>query len=180
MSPLPVELGDGAMLRRLEMGDLDEVWSAVEAERERIGVWMPWVAGTKTIEDERRWLGSVIPDEGNLDANGIFVDGAYAGGAGLRPDGYGIFGEIGYWIVSAFEGRGFVTRAVRVLIEVGFGELGLHRIVVRAGVDNARSWAIPERLGFTREGIAREEGRGSGGFYDLVVYSLLEHEWPRP
>ena len=72
-----------------------------------------------------------------------------------------------------------MTRACRVLIDVAFGELGLHRVVIRAGVDNPRSRAIPERLGFTEERIAREEGRGSGGFYDLVVYGLLDREWRR-
>ena len=49
--------------------------------------------------------------------------------------------------------------------------------MIRAGTENARSRAVPERLGFTYEGIAREEGRGSGGFYDLAVYGLLEREW---
>jgi ribosomal-protein-serine acetyltransferase len=49
--------------------------------------------------------------------------------------------------------------------------------VIRAGVDNARSRAIPERLGFTQEGVLREEGRGVEGFHDLVVYGLLEDEW---
>lgn len=177
MSPLPVELGDGAVLRRLEMGDLDDIWSAVEAERERIGVWMPWVQMTPTIEEERAWLERVVADEGSLEGGGIFVEGTYAGGVGLMLDPYGILGEIGYWIRSGFEGRGFVTRAVRALIDIGFDELDLHRIVIRAGEGNARSRAIPERLGFTREGVAREESRGSGGFYDLVVYGLLRHEW---
>ncbi len=50
--------------------------------------------------------------------------------------------------------------------------------MIRAGVENERSRAIPERLGFTEEGVARGEGRGSQGFYDLVVYGLLEDEWP--
>ena len=63
------------------------------------------------------------------------------------------------------------------MIEIGFEELGLHRIVIRAGTDNARSRGVPERLGFTYEGIAREEGRGSDGFYDLAVYGLLDREW---
>ena len=63
------------------------------------------------------------------------------------------------------------------MIGSGFGELGPHRIVIRAGTENAPSRAVPERLGFTYEGIAREEGRGSGGFYDLAVYGLLDREW---
>ena len=63
------------------------------------------------------------------------------------------------------------------MIDIGFEELGLHRIEIRAGVDNARSRAVSERLGFTYEGIEREGSRGSRGFYDLAVYSLLDREW---
>jgi ribosomal-protein-serine acetyltransferase len=96
---------------------------------------------------------------------------------GLILDAFGITGEIGYWVRASEEGRGHITRACRALIDIGFGELGLHRIVIRAGVENGRSRAIPERLGFSFEGVAREEGRGSGGFYDLAVYGLLDREW---
>ena len=178
MSPLPVDLGDGGMVRRLTRADLDAIWTLVQAERDRVAVWMPWVEATKTIEDQGRWVESVTADEHNLDGAAIFVDGSYAGGCGLTRDAFGIAGEIGYWIASAHEGKGLVTRAVRAMIDIGFRELGLHRIVIRAGVDNVRSRAIPERLGFTREGVLRGEGKGSGGFYDLVVYGLLEDEWP--
>ena len=177
MSPLPVELGDGAVLRRLTMDDLDEIWALVEIERDRLGEWMPWVAGTRTIEAQRTWLEGVVALELGLEGGGLFVDGRYVGGVGLMSGPYGIAAEVGYWIDSAHEGRGHVTRAVRALVDIGFGEMGLHRIVIRAGVDNPRSRAIPERLGFTREGVARGEGRGSRGFYDLVVYGLLEDEW---
>ena len=41
-----------------------------------------------------------------------------------------------------------------------------------------RSDATIARLGFTKEGVLREEGSGSGGFHDLVVYGLLDREWP--
>jgi ribosomal-protein-serine acetyltransferase len=178
VSPLPVELGDGALLRRLTIGDLEEIWALVQVERDRIGVWMPWVEGTKTIEDQRRWLETVLSDANSADGLGIFVEGAYAGGIGLMIDAFNVVGEIGYWISAAHEGRGLVTRASRALIDLGFDERGLHRITIRAGVDNVRSRAVPERLGFTREGVLRGEGKGSIGFYDMVVYGLLEDEWP--
>ena len=141
---------------------------------------MPWIDATRSIDDQRRWLESVVHDQGSLEGCGIFVDGRYVGGAGLRWDPFGVRGEIGYWISAAEEGRGLVTKAVRALIDVGFGDLGLHRIEIRAGVENLRSRAIPERLGFVREGIERGGERGSNGFYDLVVHSILEDEWPRP
>jgi ribosomal-protein-serine acetyltransferase len=105
------------------------------------------------------------------------VDGGYAGGIGLTFDPFGISGEIGYWIRSVYEGRGLVTRGVQAMIELAFRERSVHRVVIHAGVDNLRSRAVAERLGFTFEGMARGEGRGSGGFYDLAVYALLEDEW---
>ena len=177
MSRLPAELGDGIVLRRLTMGDLDEIWALLEQERDRLGSWMPWISGLTTIDEERAWLESVSSNEGTLEGCGLFVEGRYVGGVGLSWDAFNIVGEIGYWIGSEHEGRGLVTRAVRVLIDVGFEELGLNRIVIRTGVDNQRSRAIPERLGFTREGIERGSGRGTGGYYDQVVYATLRDEW---
>ena len=177
MSPLPADLGEGATLRRLEMSDLEDVWAAVEASRERLEPWMPWASGARTIDDQRRWLDSVVHDENSLEGGGLFVDGTYVGGVGLTWDQARIKGEIGYWITAEFEGRGIVTRAVRALLGLGFAEIGLHRIEIRAGVDNTRSRAVAERLGFTRESVARGAGRGAHGFYDQVVYSILEDEW---
>ena len=173
-----MDLGDGAILRRLVLDDLEELWAVVERERERLGVWMPWIERTSTIDDERVWLESVCSNERSLEGCGLFVDGAYVGGVGLMPDTFGIAAEIGYWIDAAHEGRGLVTRAVRALIAIGFEELHLNRIVIRSGVDNHRSRAIPERLGFTFEGVERGGCRGSAGFYDLNVYSMLRGEWP--
>jgi ribosomal-protein-serine acetyltransferase len=178
VSPLPVDLGDGGLLRKLRIEDLDEIWALVDAERERLGPWMPWIESTRTIDDQRAWLEGVVRDEQNLDGAGIFVEGRYVGGVGISVDEFSVAGDIGYWIGTEHEGRGLVSRAVRALIDIGFRELGLHRIVIRAGVDNHRSRAIPERLGFTLECVARGAGRGSGGFHDLVVYGLLEDEWP--
>ena len=53
-------------------------------------------------------------------------------------------------------------------------------MTICAATDNARSRAIPGRLGFTEEGLMREAGRTGTGYHDLVVYGLLEHEWPPP
>jgi ribosomal-protein-serine acetyltransferase len=170
-----LDLGDGVEVRKLEPDDADEIYAIVEAERERLQVRMPWAEGA-TLETTRAFIESNVASNG-LDALGIFVDGAYAAGIGIRPEELHGDAEIGYWIASAYEGRGLVTRACRALIDHAFGELGLHRVTIRAAPDNARSRAIPERLGFTEEGVMREAGRTSIGYHDLVVYGLLDREW---
>jgi ribosomal-protein-serine acetyltransferase len=176
MSGPPFDLGDGELLRRYRIEDLDAIWDAVQEERPRLGAWMPWIETTRSKDDERVWLEHVV-DAGTLDGCGIWVEGEFAGGIGLMLEPFSILAEIGYWIRSGYEGRGLVTRACEALIDHAFADLRVHRVTIRAGVENHRSRAIPERLGFTFEGVHREEGRGVDGFYDLAMYGLLDREW---
>lgn len=168
-------LRPGVLVRPFEPDHADELFAVVDAERERLGAWLAWVHLVRNAEDERAWIAGTRDP---LERLGIFVDGRIGGGIGMHRDPFGVWGEIGYWIASAFEGRGLVTEATRALIDHGFRELGLHRIEIQAAPGNARSRAVPERLGFRREGVRREAGRTSGGYVDLVVYGLLEGEWP--
>jgi ribosomal-protein-serine acetyltransferase len=172
------DLGDGVEVRVLEAGDADEVFALVDRERARLREWMPWVDGTESAEDTREFIEQSRRAEHDRDGLGLFVDGRYAGGIGLRVDVLQRNGELGYWIGSAWEGRGVVTRACEALIRYAFGDLALHRVSINVAPANARSRAIPERLGFTEEAVLRQAGRTDAqGFVDLVVYGLLEDEW---
>lgn len=171
------DLGDGAELRSLESGDADVVFDAVDANRERLRRWFPWVDLTLSPADTREFIEHSRASETDVEAVGIWVDGVFAGNMGMRVDPLNNSAEIGYWLAEAFEGRGLVTKGCRALIEHGLRELGLHRIEIRAAPDNVRSRAVAERLGFTLEATLREAGRAAGGYHDLVVYGLLEHEW---
>jgi ribosomal-protein-serine acetyltransferase len=86
---------------------------------------------------------------------------------------------IGYWIGAEYHRKGLVTRACQALVDYGFGELCFNRIVIWSDVANARSIAIPERLGFTRERVERQAQRFVDHYVDIVVYSLLREEWAK-
>ena len=178
MSPLPIDLGDGALLRRLTLDDAEDIFACVDANRDRLDPWMPWAPLTRTPEDQRTWLRSVLANDDDLEGIGLFIEDRYAGGIGLTLGSFRIWSELGYWIDAAYEGKGLITRACSALIDLAFNELGVHRVTIRAGVGNMRSRAIPERLGFTLEGVHRGEGKGIAGFHDLAVYGLLKDEWP--
>lgn len=66
-----------------------------------------------------------------------------AGSLGLRIDRAEATAELGYRVDAEYEGRGLVRRAAELLIEHGFGPLGLRRIGLRTVVDNVRSRAPP-------------------------------------
>jgi ribosomal-protein-serine acetyltransferase len=86
--------------------------------------------------------------------------------------------KIGYWLGRSAQGRGTATLAVRALIDHAFGAAKLNRVVIQAGVGNARSRAVAQRLGFTLEGVLRQAERHPDGRYvDLAVYGLLASEW---
>jgi beta-phosphoglucomutase-like phosphatase (HAD superfamily) len=129
VSPLPADLGDGVVLRHYEMTDLDALWSAIEAERARLAVWMPFLRDAKTIDDERAWLESVTAEPRGFAGGSLWRADDLLGGVGLVPDAFGIVAEIGYWVRSTEEGRGLVTRACRKLIDAAIfsSETGLRK-----------------------------------------------------
>lgn len=71
-----------------------------------------------------------------------------------------------------------MTAAVRALVDHALGVEQLNRVEIRAAVDNARSRAIPTRLGFTHEGTLREAEWLHGHPLDHAVYAILAAQWP--
>ena len=87
------------------------------------------------------------------------------------------FAELGYIFFPHGRGRGYATRAVRLVAGWVFG-LGVGRLQARTSLDNVASERVLERTGFQREGIARS---GfvlplSGEWVDTTMWSLLPGE----
>jgi ribosomal-protein-serine acetyltransferase len=172
------DLGDGVRIRSLDPGDAEALFDLVDANRERLRPWMPWEAATRSSADILAFIERSRLSSTDAEGNGIWVDGALAGTMGMTIDTLANSAEIGYWIDGAHEGRGIVTRACRRFIDEAFGAFGLHRVSLHAATTNRRSQAVAERLGMTREAVLREAERTVDGYHDLVVFSVLEHEWP--
>ena len=171
------DLGEGAIMRPYAIGDLGALWAAIEPERERLGRWLHWANLLSSIEDQRRWLEGATAPEATDEHNVIVVDDRIAGNVGLMPNDLEGDHEVGYWLTSAFEGKGLMTRAVREVVSHAFAEHAAHRVTIAAAVSNGRSRAVPERLGFTLDGVMREATRTDEGFSDLAVYGMLDREW---
>ena len=72
-----------------------------------------------------------------------------------------------------------MTLAVTALVDHAFAGFRLARVEIRAGVENRRSRAIPERLGFHEEGVVRGAERIGPRVIDHVVYAMTGGEWER-
>lgn len=177
--PLHLALDDVRALRQLTSGDLDELYALQLANREHLAPWMPWA--------ER------------LDRNLAAAFLAQSEQQAAREDGLqcavthsrrivGVIGfhyvnrihlstSIGYWLAADVQGRGTMTLALTALVDHAFSAWGMHRVELQAAVDNARSRALAERVGFVHEGVLREAERFAGRYADLDVFSVLAPEW---
>ena len=170
-----LEVADGCYLRLLEEADAEELYRLVDANRGYLAEWMPWAAA-QTLEGTAAFIQTAL--RRHADRNGfemgLILDERMVGAAGFAGiDWVARATSVGYWLAEEHQGRGLMTRAVRVLVDHAFGELELHRVEIQAAEGNRRSRAIPERLGFQQEGILREAECVGGRYLDLVVYGLL-------
>jgi RimJ/RimL family protein N-acetyltransferase len=85
-------------------------------------------------------------------------------------------GSIGYWVAPESRGEGIATRAVTLLAQWSFDELGLGRVEIKAEPANVASHRVAERAGFTREGLLRSHALIKDRRRDMVVFSLLPGE----
>ncbi|HEY4427278.1 MAG TPA: GNAT family protein [Solirubrobacteraceae bacterium] len=175
-------LGDGRALRPLEDDDATELHALIEANRPRLARWMAWAAGHETAAQTLEFIRSTQRQmAGNHGLQlALTVDRAIAGMVGFHAiDWQNRATSLGYWLAEEHEGRGTMTSAVRVLTQHAFGHWGLNRVEIRADIENERSRAIPERLGFRHEGTLRQSYRIAGERYsDDAVYAMLAADWP--
>ena len=86
---------------------------------------------------------------------------------------------LGYAIDSAHEGRGLMREALEAVLTDAFGpRVGLHRVQANARPENTRSLALLDRLGFEREGLAREYLFIDGAWRDHVMTARRAPGWP--
>ena len=69
------------------------------------------------------------------------------------------------------------TEAVDRLLDEAFNSLGYHKVTLRIAVGNHASDRVAEKLGFTREGVLREELLIRGNWVDHSLWSLLDREF---
>jgi RimJ/RimL family protein N-acetyltransferase len=85
--------------------------------------------------------------------------------------------EIGWLLDPRFQGRGYAREAAALVLDLAFGELGLHRVYAELDPRNAASVALCERLGMRHEAHFREHMWFKGDWADTGIYAILEREW---
>ncbi|WP_159652155.1 ribosomal protein S5-alanine N-acetyltransferase [Vibrio atypicus] len=85
--------------------------------------------------------------------------------------------NLGYSLSQAAEGRGVMTRALKMAVNYMFSIQNLHRIMAGYMPRNKRSEAVLERLGFVREGFAKDYLLINGQWEDHNLTALINPKW---
>jgi len=90
--------------------------------------------------------------------------------------------EMGYELHPDYWQKGFMTEALRAVIDYSYGDqvlLPVHRIEALVMPGNTGSVRLLEKLGFKNEGLRREFGFWKGRHQDVILFALLRSEWDR-
>ena len=162
-----IRVDDEILLRQGIETDRDDMRKALDAGRDYIRRYLPWMSTYKTESDNFDGSRGYI-----IEYNGELA-GTVGFGTPTRDNGV----EIGYWLRQDLQGRGIVARSVEKIIDMLIHEMGFHRVDIRVSTSNLPSRGIPERLGFTYEGTMRGASYVNNEYMDLEIYSILDHEW---
>jgi [ribosomal protein S5]-alanine N-acetyltransferase len=150
--------------RSADLEALHALWSDPEVGR--------WVGGTHSdLHESEEELGDHLRHQELHGFSFWAVEdretGELVGEIGLqRFEGRGPEVEIGWAVASSARGRGYATEAAAAWVEVGFGRLGLDRIIAVVLADNAASRRICEHLGMRAAGTRHAYG------HEHLLYEL--------
>ena len=85
--------------------------------------------------------------------------------------------SVGFWLGRPFWNQGFVTEAVRRLLEFAFDELGVAAIQAEAFPDNAASIRVQKKAGLEYVGREMQPAPARGGEREVVIHAIRRENW---
>lgn len=183
--PLFDELvGERVIVRPHRQSDFDELWEATQESRDELRPWLPFA--DQAPDDLRDYLARTEAKWITRETLGMAIverdSGRIVGNIGLMVRSWDIGSfEIGYWLRTSAVGHGYMAEAVRLVSDFAFDHLDANRVMIRCDAENARSAAVPTRLGFTLEGRMRRDSTSPDGqIRDTLVFSMIRDDprWP--
>ena len=128
----------------------------VAAMRASRALHRPWVSMPETPAAYAAYL-----ERARRETNAFFLirrreDDALVGFANISEIVRGKLqsGYLGYGGVAGYEGQGYMTEGIRLVVREAFGRLGLHRLEANIQPENHESIALARRCGFEYEGFS--------------------------
>ncbi|ABY93105.1 GCN5-related N-acetyltransferase [Thermoanaerobacter mathranii subsp. mathranii str. A3] len=167
------------ILKKISLEDAEDMFEY--ARDPEVTKYVSWEYH-KSIEDSVKFINLLLSKYANSEPSdwGLYLkeNGKLIGTCGyVFIDEKNMTGEIGYVLGKKYWNKGFMTEAVKKVIEFGFKKLNLNRIQARCKVENIPSERVMQKVGMKFEGILRETVFIKGRFWDMKMYSILKREY---
>ena len=169
----------GRVTRLVRESDAQRLAELLVANREFLAPTMPdRPPGYDSVEGQRALVASLLAEhrEGTrLPLVVLDEKGAVVGRITLNEivRGPAQSANVGYWLAERAGGRGLATAALREVVDIAFGELGLHRLQAGTLLDNVRSQRVLVKAGFTVIGDAPAYLHIAGRWADHRLFQLV-------
>ncbi|MEG3976292.1 GNAT family protein [Microcoleus sp. herbarium8] len=179
LSNLPTIETERLLLRKITLNDASDMFEY--ACHSEVSEYTMWSTHT-SLEDTKYFIKSLIKmyKKRELVDWGIVhkVDEKFIGTCGFVEWSMNHSrAEIGYALSGRYWGEGYMSEAVNAVIEFGFREMLLNRIMGRCEVNNIASARVMEKVGMQLEGVLRQQLFVKGRYWDLKIYSILREEF---
>ncbi len=176
---LPSLKTERLLLRKLVYEDTDDIYEYAKIPKtSEYVLWYPHGSKYESLE----YLNLIYEkyNHGEPSPWGIILNetGKLIGSIGyVKIDEKELTGEIGYVISPHFWNKGYATEAVRKVVEFGFEEMKLNKIVAHTITQNRASGRVLLRAGFTFDGTKHGYMEIKNKAVDIDFYSISKTEF---
>jgi RimJ/RimL family protein N-acetyltransferase len=172
------------VLRVPRPGDGKALFEAFEDSFDRLKPWFPWAQKIPSAHEQEQFVrlqyAKFIQNEDMMLLLFLKDSGKLIGCSGLHFRGPEVPKyEIGYWVRTGYEGKGYISEAVDAVTCFGFEQANAERIFIRCDVHNIRSQTVAKRAGYIYEGTFRNFERRShtGELTDMIYFALTREDY---
>ena len=147
----PIVVDEELSLDLFHLQDAEVLFELVEKNRAYLRAWLPWLDTIQSPKDQEAFIQKTRQQWA---AQQALILGIWYQQQLVGVISFNIFAwehntaQIGYWLDTAHQGHGIITRACRAIIQIAFQQLGLQSLTICCATENYKSQAIPLRLGF--------------------------------
>jgi len=179
--PIPTER---LTLRLMTGADVDDVFAYQSREdvceyllhgprsRDEVAEWVQKYSAATRLAQDDDWIEPaielVMPDGARRVIGHMYLNLASVENLGA---------EIGWTLHPDFFGQGYASEAATAILDLAFGELGLHRVRAELDPRNDASIALCRRLGMREEALFVKNMMFKGDWADTGVHAILDTEW---
>ena len=155
---LELKVDEEITLRQFSVKDTNAIFNLIDRNRDHLSQNDDLTAAKYPII-AFVYSSIVSPENPERLRMGIWAGEEFAGSINLtRFNGSNSF-EVGYYLGSEYQGRGYMTRAVNKIVEYAFTEKKACQVFANVHPDNKESMAVLERAGFSKKGKTTERGQ---------------------